>query len=264
MIRISEVLRYLENIAPLSLQEGYDNAGLITGSYDWEVSGVLTCLDSTEEVIDEAIELGCNLVIAHHPIIFRGLKRITYDHYVQRVVAKAIKNDVAIYAIHTNLDNVLYKGVNSKICDKLGIMARSILKPKDSENDPEIGSGMIGELTAEMSEQEFLQHLKDRMQVNTIKHTRLLGKAVRRIAVCGGSGSFLLGDAIKARADVFITSDFKYHEFFDADGHLVIMDIGHYESEFYTIELLFELLNENFPNFALHFTKVITNPVNYY
>ena len=264
MTRISEVLQYLETIAPLSLQEDYDNAGLITGSKEWEVQGVLTCLDSTEDVVEEAISLGCNVIVAHHPIIFRGLKRITDEHYVQRVVSKAIKHDIAIYAIHTNLDNVFNHGVNSKICDRLNLRNRTILNPKDANDVSNIGSGMIGELELEMDEIDFLALLKERMKINQIKHTSLIGNKIKRVALCGGSGSFLLNMAIRSGADIFITSDFKYHEFFDADGHLIIADIGHYESEFFTIELLFELLREKFSTFALHFTKVNTNPVNYY
>ncbi len=264
-MRIKELTDYLERIAPLHYQEGYDNAGLICGSWDTEISGVLITLDSTEQVVDEAINKGCNLIIAHHPIVFKGLKRFNGSNYVERTVIKALKNDVAIYAIHTNLDNVFIKGVNEKIAEKLGLLHTDILAPKPGVVNPDqpIGAGIIGTLAEPTDEMTFLKHLKTTMQTGCVRYTPLRGKAVEKVAVCGGSGSFLLPSAIEAGADIFITGDFKYHEFFDAEGKLIIADIGHFESEQFTIELLFEIISEKFSNFALHCTEVATNPVKY-
>lgn len=260
-MRIQDILSALEAVAPPHLQESYDNAGLIVGDPQVPVTGVLFCLDSTEAIVDEAISLGCNLVVAHHPIVFRGLKRLNGANYIERTVIKAIQAGVAIYAIHTNLDNVFHQGVNAKIAEKIGLGNTRILSPKPGQTD--IGAGMIGQLEAPMSEMDFLQHVKHRMQTNCVRHTAMLGRMVRTVAVCGGSGSFLLPEAIRAGADAFVTADFKYHEFFDADRHLVIADIGHFESEQFTIELLYSIIREKFPTFALHLTKLCTNPVHY-
>ncbi len=346
MTRIRDLTAYLESIAPPVYQESYDNAGLITGDPDAEVKGVLICLDSTEGVVEEAIEKGCNLIVAHHPIIFRGLKRLTGRNYVERVVIRAIRHGIAIYAIHTNLDNVYRQGVNSKIAERLGLVETRILAPKanlkklsvtappaQSESirqalfaagagrieaseqqrytgSPEkdsglvklevffdagqerqmlgaiqagangqqlayelvsienantsVGSGMVGRLPEPMDEKAFLQHLKTAMQAGCIRHTRLLGRKVETVALCGGSGGFLLGNAKAAGAQFFVTADYKYHEFFDADGQLVIADIGHYESEQFTIELLYDIISQKFSNFAARCTEAVTNPVHYY
>ena len=349
-MKIKELTSFLETIAPSAYQESYDNSGLIVGNPNDEINGVLICLDSTEAIIDEAIEKKCNVVVAHHPIVFRGLKRFNGKHYVERVVMKAIKNDVAIYAIHTNLDNVYSNGVNAKIAQKLGLINTQILAPKSGlkkiftfvpteysekvraalfaagagdipkfdnlsyatvgvgtqnqnggaqvkleftfpsvkqnaiikalqdshpyfdvpydiisiENkNTEVGSGMIGYLKDPMSEKDFLQKVKKQMKAGCVKYTKLRRKKISKVAVCGGSGGFLLKDAIRQGADIFITSDYKYHEFFDADGKIVIADIGHYESEQYTIELLYDIITEKFSNFAAYFTEINTNPVNY-
>ncbi|RMD72231.1 MAG: Nif3-like dinuclear metal center hexameric protein, partial [Bacteroidetes bacterium] len=296
MPTITDVIEVLESIAPPVYQESYDNAGLIVGDPNAPVRGVLCCLDAIEEVVDEAIRLDCNLVVAHHPIVFRGLKRLTGANYVERTVLKAIKHDVAIYAIHTNLDNVLHRGVNERIAQRLGLTDCRILAPKqvlqvavwhfaeapthalvealeelpgtacqtdgprvevryptgsaravhalmaqhggqlwsvraDERPADQIGSGLVGLLPEPMPETAFLDLLKERMQTGCIRHTRLLGKPVRRVALCGGAGGFLLRQAIAVGADFFVTADYKYHEFFDADNQIVIADIGHYESE---------------------------------
>ncbi len=361
---ISDVTSYLESLAPLSLQENYDNAGLITGNSETRVTGVLVCLDSIESVVDEAIALKCNLIIAHHPIIFSGLKKINGNNYIERTIIKAIKNDIAIYAIHTNLDNIS-EGVNAIFAKKLGLTECKILSPKrgylkklvtyvptehadllrkvlfeagageignydhcsfnlegtgtfrgNADTNPfvgmpevdhseaetrievifasylerkilsallknhpyeevaydiyvldnkhqNIGSGMIGILENQQNETDFLRFVKEVMRCGAVKHTALLGKPIKKVAICGGSGSFLLGDAVSAGADIFISSDFKYHQFFDADQKIVIADIGHYESEQFTIELLSAVLTKKFVTFAVHFSKIITNPVNY-
>lgn len=259
---IKEITTLLEAVAPVHLQESYDNAGLIVGNPETEVTGILFSLDAIESIVDEAVILGCNLVVSHHPIVFRGLKRFNGANYVERVVIKAIQNNIALYAIHTNLDNVLYRGVNERIGQRLGLHNMSILAPKP--NSTETGAGVVGQLPQSMSETAFLDMLKTSMKAGCVRHTALLDKPVSRVAICGGSGSFLLAEAKKSGADVFVTADFKYHEFFDAEDQLVICDIGHYESEQYTIELLFEIIYEKYPNFALHLTKRNTNPVHYY
>jgi len=260
-MQIKDILSILESVAPPHLQESYDNAGLIVGDPEATVTGVLFCLDSTEAVVNEAVEKGCNLVVAHHPIVFRGLKRLNGTNYVERTVMLAIRQNVAIYAIHTNLDNVYHLGVNTKIAEKLGLTNTRILAPKPGQVD--IGAGLLGELPTPVPEIEFLQNAKKNLRTNCVRHTALRGKIVRTVAVCGGSGSFLLPEALRAGADAFVTADFKYHEFFDAEGKLVIADIGHFESEQFTIELLHDIVREKFPTFALHLTEVNTNPVFY-
>lgn len=260
-MRIHDILTILESIAPPVLQEPYDNAGLIVGDPSTEVTGILFCLDSTEAIVEEALALGCNLVIAHHPIVFRGLKRFNGSTYVERTVMQAIRKGVALYAIHTNLDNVHRQGVNAKIAEKLGLKDTRILVPKPGQTD--IGAGLLGFLPEPMAEIDFLLQVKTALRAACVRYTALRDKPVRSVAVCGGSGSFLLQEALRAGADVFVTADFKYHEFFDAEGRLVIADIGHYESEQFTIELLYQIIQKKFPTFALHCTKVNTNPVHY-
>ncbi|MBI4931984.1 MAG: Nif3-like dinuclear metal center hexameric protein [Bacteroidetes bacterium] len=274
-MKIKQVTSFLESIAPLSLQEEYDNSGLLIGNEETEVQGALICLDCTEAVLDEAIKKNCNLIIAHHPIIFLGLKKITGRNYVERVVEKAIRNNISIYAIHTNLDNVP-QGVNKKICDKLGLTNCKILLPSPlggGARERASGAGMIGVLKSPTTEIAFLNKVKKIMnpvgknsngvKVGSLRHTALLNKKVSKVAVCGGSGSFLLPEAIRQKADVLVTADFKYHQFFDAENKVVIADIGHYESEQFTKELLRDLLMKKFSIFALHLSKVNTNPISY-
>jgi len=347
-------------------QEGYDNSGLQIGNPEDEAKGVLISLDVTEAILDEAMQKGANMVVVHHPLLFSGLKQISGRNYIERIVQKAIKNDINIFACHTNLDNVRH-GVNAKIAEKLGLQHTSILSPmgdsllklftyapKDaadkvrdalfaasageigryyecSFNTPgtgtfrpgegtnpaigqtggpreaveevkievlidkarqgqvlralmaahpyeevayelialrntnqDLGAGMVGELAEPMDEQAFLAHIKSSMNTPVIRHTALKGKKVSKVAICGGSGSFLLKDAIRSGADFFITGDYKYHQFFDADGHLVIADIGHYESEQFTSEIFRDIINRKFPNFATLLSSLSTNPVNYY
>jgi len=363
---IADIVRYLESIAPPAYQESYDNAGLITGNGSWECTGVLTTLDATEEVVMEAVSCRCNLIVAHHPIVFGGLKKITGRNYVERTVIAAIKRDIAIYAIHTNLDNVVAEGVNGRIARKLGIQGGHPLVPREgvlqklycfvpvghleavraavfaagaghigaysecsytaegtgtfmggegtdpfvgqpgkrhyekegrlevivpahlsrevvramivahpyeevaydlvplANVHPGVGSGLIGELTAEMEESAFLDLIRSAFEVPVIRHTRLTGRPVKRVALCGGAGSFLISKALAAGANFYITSDVKYHEFFDANDQLVIADIGHFESEQFTVDLLFEVLREKFRNFAVLKSVVRTNPIKYY
>ena len=268
-MKISIITDYLESIAPLSLQENYDNSGLLTGDPCAECTGIITTLDATEEVVMEAVSKNCNLIVAHHPIIFSGLKQVTGKNYVERTVISAIKHNINIYAIHTNLDNVL-TGVNGAIADKLGLVNRAVLQPKANDHitlenrQGETGGGLIGTLERSFTEQEFLAFVKEVFQLSVIRHTPLLGKNPVRIALCGGAGSFLIGAAMAAGADYYLSSDIKYHEFFDADKGLVIADIGHFESEQFTISYLFDILTLKFPNFAVQKTGVKTNPVRYF
>jgi dinuclear metal center YbgI/SA1388 family protein len=268
-MKIAQLVDFLESIAPSSLQESYDNAGLITGQHSWECTGVLTTLDCIEEVVDEAISKKCNLIVAHHPIVFSGLKKINGKNYVERTIIKAIKNDIAIYAIHTNLDNVL-NGVNGVIADKLNLSNRSVLLPRQVEPEfvvkgiSELGAGLVGELPEAVDEQVFLRDLKAIFGVPSIRHTTLLGRKIKKVAVCGGAGSFMIFNALEAKVDIFITADMKYHQFFDADGKMVLADIGHFETEQFTTEFLQAEIAKKFPNFAVLKTAVNTNPVCYF
>ncbi|MFN8290340.1 MAG: Nif3-like dinuclear metal center hexameric protein [Chitinophagaceae bacterium] len=364
-MKINAVIAALESAAHPSLQEHYDNAGLITGSGDWECTGIICTLDATEEVVQEAIEKKYNLVVAHHPIVFGSLKKINGKNYVERTVIRAVKHDIAIYAIHTNLDNVL-AGVNGKIASLLPLRNTTILQPKEgtlrklftfvpsahadqvrnavfeagggqighysecsfntegkgtfkagegtrpfvgeqgkrhteeevrieiiflsvaerriisalqaahpyeevafdivplANTHPGIGSGLVGSLEHPVDEPGFLSLLKKVFGVPVIRHTAFTGKPVQKVAICGGAGSFLISKALAAGADAYVTADLKYHEFFDADGRMLLCDIGHYESEQFTIDLLQDFLVQKFPTFAVLKTKVKTNPVHYY
>lgn len=364
-MKISDLISVIEHYAAPELQEDYDNSGLITGLPSWECRAVLCTLDVTPDVIREAKENDCNLIIAHHPVIFRGLKKINGSNYVEQVIIEAIKNDIAIYAAHTNLDNILL-GVNGMIAKKLGLQNIATLQPKNKmlrrlitfapvdkaeqvrnavfaagaghigqysecsfnsegtgtfkaeegadpyvgeigerhseketkieivypfylenqvvkalvDNHPYeevaydiftmdnvhfgIGAGIIGELEEAQGEKDFLKFIAERFKAEGIRHTALLGKPVKKVAVCGGAGSFLIKKAVQMAADVYISADVKYHEFFDAEGKLVLADIGHYESEQFTIDLIHDLLVEKFPTFAVLKTSVNTNPVRYF
>ena len=362
---IQNIITEIENFAPLSYQEEYDNCGLLTGDLNTEATGALLSLDCIESVVDEAIDNNCNLIIAHHPIIFSGLKKITGANYIERTIIKAIKNNIAIYAAHTNIDNVI-KGVNFKIAEKLGLKNIKILSPKinllkklvtyvpashhqkvldalfksgcgdignyshcsfnlegtgtfmgndntkpfigepnklSTEKEMRIecifesrsesvvlkslleahpyeevafdiyhlanklnkaGSGITGELDIPVNEEAFLNLVKETLKCAILKHTEKTGKFVKKVALCGGSGSFLLKNAINAKVDVFVTSDFKYHDFFDADKKLMVIDAGHFETEQFTPEIFYDIIINKFPTFAIRLSKIKTNPVNYF
>ena len=261
-MKIKEITTFLEEFAPLEYQESYDNCGLIVGDANTTINGALITLDCTEEIIDEAIATGCNLIIAHHPIIFSGLKKLNGTNYIERTVIKAIKNDIAIYAFHTNLDNV-HNGVSAKIAEKLGLEKCKVLAPNSDFQNQRVGLGIIGELKEPIETSKFLIDIKTNMQTNCIRYTSLVKKEIKRVAVCGGSGSILLKNAKAADADIFISADFKYHDFFDAENDIVIADIGHYESEQFTKDLIYDLLVKNFTKFAVRLSKVNTNPIKY-
>jgi len=363
MAKIKELISVLEKTVPPSYQESWDNSGLIVGNTENEISSVLLTVDVTETVIDEAIQKNANFIIAHHPIIFKGLKSLTGKNYVERTIIKAIKKDIAIYAMHTNLD-VFSKGVSYKMAEKLNLnhietldIASGELKklvvfvPKShaeklrlslfeagaghignydscsynteglgtfkalsgskpfvgeigklhreeevriemifpihlqnkivqnlkkehpyeevafdiyslDQKDSRIGLGKIGELKEAMDERDFLQVLKTKFNLQNLRFSTLLNKKIKKVAVCGGSCSFLIQKA-KTKADVFVTADVKYHEFFDAENDLVIVDIGHFESEQYSKDIFYDIISKNFSNFAIHFSEINTNPINY-
>ncbi|QQR96745.1 MAG: Nif3-like dinuclear metal center hexameric protein [Sphingobacteriales bacterium] len=363
-MKIADIISEIEKFAPTNYQEQYDNAGLIVGQKNNECTGVIICLDSIECILEEAIAKNCNLIIAHHPIVFSGIKQITGKNYIERIIINAIQNNIAIYAAHTNLDNVQL-GVNYKIGEKLNIHQPKILLPKKGtlkklytyvpsdaceqvlkalfdvgagsignysecsfstnglgtffpnelaqpkvgdkqirnkveeqkievifpnyveqkvlnalisshsyeevayeiiqfENTNQtIGSGMIGNLEHPIDETVFLHFLKQQFNAKMIRHTTLLGKPIQKVAWCGGSGSFLLNEAIRQGADIFITGDFTYHKFFDADNQILIADVGHFESEQFTSEIFLEIITKKFPNFAVQITENNTNPINY-
>ena len=363
-MKLKELCSSLEDWAPLAYQESYDNSGLIVGDSSVELTGVLVSLDCTEEVVAEAIAKGCNAIVSHHPIVFKGLKSFTGANYVERTLLKAIINDIALYAIHTNLDNV-DTGVNKMLAEKIGLINTQILVPKksiikqlvsyvpsaqaekvrnslygvgagsfgeysecsfsvsgkgtfkgssnpnpqvgekevreevaeerievlfpayletkvlsslksahpyeevsyrilslDNENQ-NIGSGLIGELSEAKMPLDFLLELKTNLNAKGIRFTKTGDHKIKKIAICGGSGSFLLQAAIRSGADVIVSSDFKYHEFFDADNKIIIADVGHYESEQYTKDLIADFLRKKFLKFAVHLSEVNTNPINY-
>lgn len=263
MTKIKELTDFLEEIAPLRLQEDYDNSGLITGSPEDTITGVLCTLDTTPEVVQEAIDSGLNVIVSHHPLIFRGLKKISGKDYVTRALVKAVKHDIAIYAIHTNLDKVLDRGVNEKIADRLGLQDLRILDPE--KEDDRTGSGAIGRLSSPLSWPDFLKKIKRDFELEVFRYTETAHvREVQTVAVCGGSGSFLLQKAMENKADVFITADYKYHQFFEAEDRICILDIGHYESEKYTIQLLNEIISKKFINFAAQSTNINTNPVRFF
>jgi dinuclear metal center YbgI/SA1388 family protein len=269
-MKIKDITNCIEELAPLHYAEDFDNVGLLVGNYNTEVSGVLVTLDTLEETVDEAIANDCNLIVSFHPIIFSGLKKINGNSYVERVVLKAIKNDIAIYATHTALDNVK-NGVSGKICEVLGLQNPQTLIPKSNIATQEtIGMGMIGELSEEMTETDFLNFVKNTMKTDCIRHSEILGKSIKTVAVLGGSGSFAIDYAKTQNADAYISADFKYHDFFKAEKQILLVDIGHYESEQFTKNLLVEYLTKKITNFApaLPVGRIIlseksTNPIYY-
>jgi len=260
-MKICDVIQHLENLAPPEYQEDYDNSGLIVGDIATECTGIFIGLDCTEDGIREAVKRKCNLIISHHPLIFRPVRNITPREGTGRALIAAIKAGITIYAIHTNLDNIL-TGVNATIADRLNLINRKILLPK--KGLPCVGSGLIGDLDTALSEKRLLERLKKAFGTQVIRHSPLLGKSVSRVAVCGGSGSFLISNALQADAGFFISADIKYHDFFGGEGQMVIVDIGHFESEQFTVDLLRAVILEKFPNFAVLKSGTVTNPVNYY
>lgn len=265
-VKIKEVIDALERFAPLPLQESYDNAGLQVGLTEVEVSGALLCLDVTEEIVDEAIGLGCNLIVAHHPLIFRKLARISDADYVQRTVMKAIKNDITIVAMHTNIDAAM-GGVNFKIAEKMGLGNVRFFGKRQSVavGDGEVsgGEGVIGTFAEPMAADDFVLLLKQRFDVECVQANQLLRREIKTVALCGGAGSFLLGSAIAEGADAFITGEMSYHDYFGHNQEIQICTIGHYQSEQFTKEVFKEIIERECPGVNCHLTKINTNPIIY-
>ncbi len=259
-MKIKEITNYLEKLAPLSQAEDFDNVGLLVGDSQVEVTNVLVSLDTLEETVDEAIEKNCNLIVSFHPIIFSGLKKINGTNYVERVAIKAIRNNIAIYAMHTALDNS-FDGVSAKMCEVLGLVNREIILPK--ENNDKIGMGMLAEFPKEIDEIEFLKLVANKFHAKGVRYSKLIHKKIKKVAVLGGSGAFAIDVVKRLKADAYISSDFKYHDFFKAESKLLLVDIGHYESEQFTKNLLVDYLSKNFSNFAIILSEKNTNPINY-
>lgn len=265
-VKIKEVIDALERFAPLPLQEDYDNAGLQVGLTETEVSGALLCLDVTEQVIDEAISLGCNLIVTHHPLIFRKLAQISDANFVQRIVMRAIKNDITIVSMHTNIDAAA-GGVNFKIAEKLGLNDVRFFGKKQSvivENtEVKGGEGVIGAFAHPIAADDLILMLKRIFDVECIQANQLLRREIKTIALCGGAGSFLLENAISEGADAFITGEMHYHHYFGHDQEIQICAIGHYQSEQFTNEVFKEIIESHCPNVTCFLTKVNTNPIIY-
>lgn len=260
-MQVKDLTSVIEEYAPLRLQEDYDNAGLICGDPDDEISSVLITLDVTEAVVDEAIAEKHNLIIAHHPLFIKGFKKIVPDSYIQRCIIKAIRHGINIYAAHTNIDAVA-NGVSGRMADKLNLTNRRILSPNAPGS--ETGFGIVGELSQPTETLEFLRSIKTAFNCKAIRHTDIRNiPQITKVAVCGGAGASLLASAITAHADIYITGDFKYHDFFNTEGKIVIADIGHYESEQYTKDIFYELVTKKISKFAVQFSKVNTNPILY-
>ena len=260
-MKAKQILDALEQYAPLPLQDSFDNAGLQIGlTEEQEVTGALLCLDVTEDVIDEAVRKGCNLIVAHHPLLFHGLKSITGKTYVERCVVKAIKNGVGIYAAHTNLDNA-QGGVNYRIAEKIGLDNIAFLETKQSLVPS--GAGVIGVLPEAEDEEPFLNRLKTLFDIKCLRHNALCGRKIRKVALCGGAGGFLLDNAIKQGADAFLTGEMRYHDYFGHDGDLLIAEMGHYESEQYTMDIFEDMLRRHFPELKIEKTSLNTNPIYY-
>ena len=260
-MKIKEVLSALERFAPLPLQDSYDNAGMQVGLTDAEVSGALLCLDVTEAVVEEARQNGCNLIISHHPLIFRGVKSLTGATYVERCVMQAIRYGIAIFSAHTNLDNAP-QGVSYKMAEKLGMTEVQVLQAEPSPYCENAGAGVIGILPEPLSAEAFLQRVKETFQVGCVLHNRPEVTQISRVALCGGAGSFLASCAEARQADAFVTGEIKYHDFFGHD-RLLMAAIGHYESEQYTLEIFKTIIGAEFPQLHVQCTSVNTNPINY-
>ena len=260
-MKVKEVLSALEQFAPLPLQESCDNAGLQVGLTEAEVSGALLCLDVTEKVVDEAVQKGCNLIVSHHPLLFRGLKTISDLTDVQRTVRKAIRHDVCVISMHTNMDNAR-GGVNFKIAEKLGLTDVTFLNPK-RVGDVECGSGVIGTLTEAMAADDFVLKVKQTFGVECAMTNELLRRPVSRVAICGGAGDFLLDDAVAAGVDAFITGEMHYHQYFGYEQRLQICVIGHYQSEQFTSEVFRDIIGRECPGVACYIAETNTNPILY-
>ena len=260
-MKIKQVLSALEQFAPLPLQESWDNAGLQLGLTEAEVSGALLCLDVDERIVDEAVRRGCNLIVSHHPLLFRGLKQISDANQVQRTVMKALKNDIAVVSMHTNMDNAA-GGVNWKIAEKLALTDIRFFARKNLEN-VEAGSGVIGILPEEMAADDFVIRVKRTFDVECAMCNELLRRPISRVAICGGAGDFLLDDAIAEGADAFITGEMHYHQYFGYEQRVQICVIGHYQSEQFTAEIFRDIISRQCPGVRTEIAETCTNPILY-
>ena len=260
-MKIHEITDVIEAFAPLAWQEDYDNAGLIVGRPDDEVHAALLAVDVTDAVLDEAEAMGCDLIITHHPIVFRPLKRFNSADYVQRCVERAIRRDIALYACHTNLDSAPH-GMSWALAEELGIRNLQTLQPAAA--DTQVGFGVVGELPEAVAPETFLRQMQQTLRLSCVRHSALIGREVRRVAVCTGAGASLIGDARRAGADLYVTADLKYNDFMTPDGALTVADIGHFESEYGAIQLLFGILSKKLLNFAVRKSERSRNPVCYF
>ena len=256
---VKEVMDALEQFAPLPLQDDYDNAGLQVGLTEADVTGALLCLDVTEDVIAEAAAKGLNLIVAHHPLLFRPLRRVTGQTYVERCVAMAVRQGIAIYAAHTNLDNAV-GGVSYEMANRLGLTDVRLLT-SHTVDGRSCGAGVVGTLPEPVSDTAFLTRLKEIFGVDALQHNRACGRSIRTVALCGGAGAFLLDDAIGQGADCFVTGEIHYHDFFGHDDQLLMVAMGHYESEQYTTAIFERLLHQRFPQLTVEQTSINTNPI---
>lgn len=263
-MNVRDIAEAIEKVAPLQWQDDFDNAGLQVGEAGQGVDAVLVCLDVTEDVLVEAAKKGCNMVVSHHPLIFNPLRQVAGLTYQQRCVAKAIKSDIAVYAAHTNLDNAKC-GVNYVIAKKIGLSSLEFLQPKI---EGQCGSGVVGLLKKPVEEAEFLAKLKTAFGIEDLQHSGLKGRVIEKVALCGGAGSFLIPAAVEAGADAFVTGEISYHTYFDADGAfgghgILLAEMGHYESEKFTIDLLSEIISSAFPTLRVEKIELLTDPINH-
>ncbi len=257
-MKIKDIVAPLEAFAPLSYQEGYDNSGLIVGCYDTEVDKALVCVDATEAVIDEAVRVGAGLIISHHPIIFNGIKRLNSYGYVERVVERAIRMGVALYACHTNLDSTI-GGMSFRLAEQMGLENLQVMESLSDNN----GYGVVGTLPTAEDTLQFIGRIKEQFGVDAVRYSCPVSKQVQKVAVCTGSGGSLLSAAIASGAELYISADFKYNHFLDATNLITIADIGHFESEYCSIELICDVISKKIPTFAVHKSKESINPINY-
>lgn len=260
-MKIKEITDAIERFAPLALQESYDNAGLVVGDPEREVHRALLAVDVTEEVLAEAEREGCDLVVTHHPIIFHPLKRLNDADYVQRCVVRAIRSGIALYACHTNLDSVP-GGMSWRLAADLGIGGLEVLEPSPDKGEG-VGFGVTGELPEAVPTLEFLREAGRRLRIGALRHSAIVQERVRRVAVCTGAGGSLIGEAQRAGAELYLTADLKYNDFMTPSGRLTVADIGHFESEYCAIEILFEIFSKNLRTFAVRKSECSCNPVNY-
>lgn len=264
MIKIKDIISTIEEEAPLHWQEDYDNSGLILGDIEKQCTGVYVCLDLSQEILDNAIENGCNLIISHHPIIYKAIKKIDYSTFVGQLIVRAIKNDIVIYAAHTNMDNA-FNGVNGILAEKIGLEKITPLSNGLYHEERNwLGGGAIGTLKKEISKEDFFIHLKNVLGLSVIKHNSNSIDKISRVAICGGSGSFLVSEAIKAKADVFITADIKYHDYLDSEPNILLAEIGHFESEQFIKERIIAIISRKFCNFAPLISDNSTNRIKYF